>query len=724
MPLNTESKSALRIKFFELLFEGNEGYVCIATTLADLPKASFKQRFFSWPSEYNKMENFILSVEKKHNVYFCVNLLSNRERKKVNCLPTKLLWSDLDTAPLNENSKLEKIPPPILIETSPGRHQAIWRASTELPPYQAEDYSRRIAYYVGADASGWDLTQLLRVPFTKNFKYQGSPDVMLVNAAQSTVASLVFEALPQVEVPGEQTTVEMPNTTELPDIQVVLYKYHGALKGTAFDAVYTQAPDEDWSKVLWRIIHIGFEAGMSKEEVFVVANAAPSNKYERDGRPLEHLWREVLKAEVHQKNVLLIDSDWQPLTMPVLVENPATGTFLDSYRDWAQEATDAVVQFHDLACMIVLSSIVANSVRLHTSYGTMVPNLWGLILGESTLTRKTTAMEMARDFLLMMEPEVVIATDGSAEGLLTGLSTRPNKVSMFYKDEVSGFFNSINRKDYLAGMPETLTHLYDVPSVYTRRLRKETIHIESPAFIFFGGGVRDRVYEAITEEYVVSGFLPRFLVVSGDTELTKLRRTGPATEAGSDKRARLANFFMDLQEMYGGSVTINIAGQTAEMPARISAILTPEAWELYGTFEERMVSEASNSSMPGLALPTFERLSRSLLKVAIILGATRQTPQEAVITITVEDVTNAAWYIQDWGRYSVELVVNAGKKTSEKLLDKIVRVVLEHPGILRSTIMKHYHLSKREADDVLSTLEDRQLIRKEKQGRGWRYYLA
>jgi Protein of unknown function (DUF3987)/RepB DNA-primase from phage plasmid len=722
-PINTESKSALRIKFFELLFEGNEGYVCIATTLADLPKASFKQRFFSWPFEHQKMENFILSIEKKHNVYFGVNLLSDRERKKGNCLPTNLLWSDLDATPL---SKLQQIPPPILIETSPGRHQAIWRVSAELPAYQAEDYSRRIAYYVDADASGWDLTQLLRVPFTKNYKYVSNPDVTLIRAGETTVPSLIFEKLPAIEAGNGNGLATTPMPTELPALDRVLYKYHGAFKQTAFHAIYSYEPtaDEDWSRTLWRLIHIGFEAGMSPEEVFVVANAAPSNKYERDGRPLEHLWREVLKAEVHQRNVFLVDSEWQALTMPVLVEAPASGTFLDSYRDWAKEATDAVVQFHDLACMIVLSSIVANSVRLHTSYGTMVPNLWGLILGDSTLTRKTTAMTMATEFLIMIEPELIMATDGSAEGLLTGLSMRPNKVSIFYRDEVSGFFDSINKRDYLAGMPETLTHLYDVPAVYTRRLRKETIHLESPAFVFFGGGVRDRVYEAVTEEYVVSGFLPRFLVVSGDTQLDQLRRTGPATELGTEKRTQIANFFMDLQEIYGTNVTINIGGQPVQMPARISAILTPDAWSLYGDFEERMVNEASESSLPSLALPTFERLSRSLLKIAVIFAATRQTPEDNVIKVEETDVVNAAWYVQDWGRYSVELVVNAGKRTSEKLLDKIVRVITEHPGILRSTIMKHYHLSKREADDILSTLEDRQLVRKEKAGSGWRYYLA
>jgi hypothetical protein len=674
--------------------------------------------------EWKKIENYILDVEVNHNVYFCVNLLSKHERKKENCLPTKLLWADLDAVEL---SKVEALPPSILIESSPGRYQALWRTSAYLPAYQAEDYSHRIAHALGADASGWDLTQLLRVPFTHNFKYEGAPEVMLNRALTEETQADLFERLPQVE--GGQIVYLTPMPVEdLPEFDEVIEKYRPFFKASGFIETFSWEPGEgeDWSKHLWKLIHASFDIGMEKEEVFVIAQQAPSNKYARDNRPPEHLWRDVVKAELQQKNINFTDPDWTPLAMPELVGEPATGTVLDPYREWGIQATDAPAQFHDLSCMILLSAIVSNSVRLETSYAMMVPNLWGLILGESTVARKTTAMRMATDFLIKLEPELVLATDGSAEGVLTGLSTRPNRASVFYRDEVSGFFESLNKKDYLAGMPEVLTNLYDVPSVYTRRLRKETIHIESPAFIFFGGGVQERVYSAVTEEYIASGFMPRFLIVSGETPDDVYKPTGPPTEQGIEQKEKLLNFFMDLKEQYGVDVQMVIAGQSVNMPPRIMARPTEQAWELNGQYERTLIKLARESPKASLAMPTFERLSRSLLKVAMIFATTRQEPitteESTSIEITEIDIKNAAWYIQDWGRYSVELIMNAGKKASEKQLDKIVRVVAENPGILRSTLMQHYHLSKREADDILGTLEDRMLIRKEKQGRGWRYY--
>src|SRR5688572_2302265 len=112
MPANTtiQAKSEIRLKFFELIFQDYEGYLCIATTEPKAPKTTFKQKFFEWPKQYKAVENFILSVEQKHNVYFCVNLLTKQERRKENCVPTDVLWADLDDA--NPDSPaFGKLPP-------------------------------------------------------------------------------------------------------------------------------------------------------------------------------------------------------------------------------------------------------------------------------------------------------------------------------------------------------------------------------------------------------------------------------------------------------------------------------------------------------------------------------------------------------------------------------------------------------------------------------------
>ena len=67
--------------------------------------------------------------------------------------------------------------------------------TTKISPFQAEDYSRRLAYHVGADKSGWDLGQLLRVPFTMNWKYNTPVQVELQRFSELTAEPAIFELL-------------------------------------------------------------------------------------------------------------------------------------------------------------------------------------------------------------------------------------------------------------------------------------------------------------------------------------------------------------------------------------------------------------------------------------------------------------------------------------------------------------------------------------------------
>jgi hypothetical protein len=723
LPSKVKSKSEIRIGFFELLWGDREGNACIFSTDPVAPKTQVKEKFFQWPKESLKLENYLLTEELKHNVYFCVSLLSKMERKKANCLPTNLVWADLDEVP--PDSPNIEIPPPIVIESSPDRWQAIWRLTTELEPYDAERYSKRLAYAIEADKSGWDMVQLLRVPFSRNFKYADGPYVNLERALATEAPVSLFEAaLPAPPEEAPVTDRPMPEASNAEDIIATFSKN---LPMDRFLSLYAYEPEagEDWSKMLWALYMLCFRAGMSAEEVFVVAKAASCNKFERDGRPVEHLWRDVLNAADSHGS---LPPEKALLEMPQLVGEPASETFIDEYLSWADEATDAVAEFHELSAFIILSAIMAGSLRLETSAGKVVPNIWGLVLGESTVTRKSTSMKMAVDLLTNMESELLLATDGSVEGLLSGLSQRPNKVSVFFRDEVSGLFDSMNRRDYLSSMPETLAHLYDVPPVYSRLLRKEVIRIESPAFIFFGGGIAERVYGNITESWIESGFIPRFMVVHGEFDSARLRPTGPPTASSTTKRAGLVDTLADYKETYSSDAITRIGGQEVLMPPLIIAEMTDDAWQRFQDIENTLTVRGYESLVRNTALPTFDRMAKSILKMGMCLAASRQYPDPKTnrIQVTEDDIINAAWYAQKWGRHSVELILSAGKGFREKEIDRVYRKIAQDPGVMRSTVMQHLHLRRREMDELIDTLEDRNMIRKEKTrgSRGVRYFVV
>lgn len=715
----------VRVQFFDYLFGNQKGFLCVAT--ASRSKLDFKQKFFEWPAQRSILAGFIEEQQKTKNVWFNVTLLSQPERKKEYVLPSSFAWSDLDFI---EPSELTEPFPTCVIESSPSRFQAFWRIEGEpVPPDVAEDFSRKLAYSLGADKSGWDSVQLLRVPWTHNFKYDNPPQIKLLSISDDSYPIEVFDS---IKIPDAQDGEGMPDA-ELPDnlptLDNVLYRYktEGRLD-EEFTSLFVRTPAEnsDWSRILWRFIHHCFTIGMRDEEVFVVCKEAACNKYKRDNRPDSYLWRDVAKAGKEQRNFeAIISSKIEIVTMPHLVDFDEfeEDSFIRDYKEWANIATDAPEQYHELTCFIALSAVVCSGLWLGVEWGEIVPNLWGLVLGESTLTRKTTAMRLAVDTLKDLDESLILATDGSAEGLLTGLSHRPKRVSIYWKDEVSGLFDSINRKDYLAGLPETLTQLYDVPKVLTRLLRKETITISEPYFIFFGGGIRDKVYSLINDEYILSGFLPRFLVVSGENDLSRLRRTGPPSAHSTEKKAQIVRQLADLRERFTVVNQTRIGDQIVEMPGRIEARLTPEAWQFYGDLEEKLTNAGNDSDLSMLALPTFTRLAFSLLKMSLLVAASRREPDSANrLMVEITDVKQAAFYIERWGHYSIDLILNAGRSSNEKIISRAVGLIKKNEGMPKSELMQRMHLTARDAKDLIDTMVQRGLINTTPAGRGIRLY--
>jgi hypothetical protein len=724
MSATSSSTLTLRLQFFDFLFGGEKGQLCIATGNAS--KSMFKQHWFSWPSQRMELGHFIEEQAPKYNVWFGVTLFDRPERKRDYAVAGTIIWSDLDFVVPFE---LEPIPS-IIIESSPARYQAIWQLKDAIPPDIAQDYSRKLAYHIGADKSGWDLEQLLRVPFTQNFKYEEPAPVKLLRILGTHQDADYFNALPEPIAPTNGSIVVEELPEELPEIEHVLYSYKREISdptssnGKVFKTLFETEPHEtdDWSGRLWRLLNICIEMGMTDEETFVVGVNSKCNKYARDNRPIDYMWKEVQKAKLKQASFNASNTTHK-LRMPQLVDPDEVDedSFVAEYKEWAKIATDAPEQYHEVSCFIALSACISNGLNLKLPYDdNFRPNLWALVLGESTLSRKTTSMRMATDLITDLDPELILATDGSAEGLLSGLSGRPKRVSIFYKDEVSGFFDSINRKDYLAGFPETLTQLYDVPKVLSRLLRKETITVTEPYFIFFGGGIRDKVYNLINDDYILSGFLPRFIIVSSENDISRIRRTGPPTSISSSKKDDLVTRLADLKERYSVQVPITIGTQKTYIDGVVEAHLTNEAWDFFGDKEEQMQLVAFESPWQTVALPTLSRMAFTMLKMSMLIAASRKPATDAnTLEVDIDDLKQAAYYIQKWGQYSLDLVTAAGKSSSEKTLDRTLEFIRSHTeGVTQSQLMQRFHMSSKEMREVRDTLADRGLAEITKKGRG------
>jgi len=683
----------------------------------------WQEKYYSYPDSLDDVLEDIDRHFLTDNVYFCPTLFTEPKGVKQNITHSKVVWADLDTC----HWERMKVEPTIVLETSPKRYQAFWVLNDLSLAVDVEPVNKAIAYYhadQGCDRSGWDLTQMLRVPGTKNHKY--IPDMFDVRIEHvdptNSYALSDFSIYPAAE---EIDTPDYPDPKGLEKFGTAedIYEAHRLSINPRAWMLYTNVPTGDWSKALWQLELLLFAAGLSREEVFLIAKDSNCNKYKRDGRSDKFLWKEVCRAEVEAKKPAHTPVDDGTVESEIVwalpdilsdeerrycAKNP---TFVEEYVEWAKTIGDAAWQYHQAGAFVILSSLLSGAVRLPTSFGTVMPNLWFMILADTTLTRKTTAMDMAMDLLYEVDPDCVLATDGSIEGLLTSLSMRPGRPSIFLRDEFSGLLEMVTKRDYYAGMLETLTKLYD--GKYQKRvLRKETLEIRDPCVVFFAGGIKDRIMQLLTYEHIGSGFIPRFCFVTAESDVTRLKPLGPPTTETLGRRGELLDQMKRMYNHYNSPIDTDSIGSI-----RIwEASLTDDAWVRYNAIESMMLQAALESNMPDILTPTFDRLCKSGLKAAVLMAASSRLVDD--VTVTERDLVRAFFYIEQWMQHTLYIIANIGKTSVEVNLEKVYNYIHANPGIARSRIMQAYRLTARDAEATFMTLEQRGLIRRKKVSRG------
>lgn len=326
-------------------------------------------------------------------------------------------------------------------------------------------------------------------------------------------------------------------------------------------------------------------------------------------------------------------------------------------------------------------------------------------------------MDIAMDLVVEIDDEAIMATDGSLEGLMTTLATRPSKPSVFLRDEFSGLLEQMTKKDYMAGMPETLTKLYD-GKLQKRILRKEVIEVRDPCLLIFAGGIKNKVTQLLTFEQVSSGFMPRFVFITAESDITRVKPLGPPTSQIDNNREAIRNELADIAAFYKATTTMEIKNVKVSytVQKKWDAELTPQAWHRYNQIETQLLDAGVSSERPDIMTPVNDRLAKSILKAAILLSASRQKEEKVVVEEL--DIIRAAGYGENWRMYVREVMENIGIGQAEKQVNQVHNYIIKNPGVSRSQIMRTYHLNARDISQLLETLDQRSLITRQKQGRG------
>jgi hypothetical protein len=721
------------ISFLQWCLGTDSGYAAIGAK--HFRTQDWKETFFPYPSDLDGLAEYVNRASRTYDVYFCPTILRAPERKKHNIILSNVIWADLDLCPPDKML----VPPTVLVQTSRNKHHAYWKLTDPESAIDVEEINRRIAYYHapdGCDKGGWDLTQYLRIPGTNNYKYLasniGSTIVTIIDPHYELKYSLEdFDVYPrtQPKVVSPKPEVEGRTAEEILNSIVGQTKLHESAR-----ELFYEEPEGSWSEKLWRLELILLGAGFTDEEVFVVCKEAACNKYARDNRPEDHLWEDICRAKAEkelqdltpssQDNTIGSDKVYIP-RKPLLTEDEHTlvrqrHTIVEEYVDWAKEATDAPKQYHEAGAFITLSGALSGAIRIPTSAGVIKPNLWFMTLGETTLSRKTTCMNLAISILEDIDKDCVLATDGSVEGIMSAIASRPSRSSIYHKDEFSGLLDAMAKKDYLSGAMEHFTQLYDSQHL-KRTLRAGTVDIRNPIFILYAGGIRDRIYTCLSLDHIASGFIPRFVFISPKVNMTNLKPIGPPVMENLTRRAEIVTRLRGIYEYYQPDQDQHISNNgSVTFQKSWDAEFAPDAWETYNRIEYTMHKMAFESDVTDLMMPMMDRLAKSGMKMATLIAAAERL--DAKITVFKTDILHAFHYIESYLDYTIEVVSNAGKSASEMLIEKVVSYVTINPGVARSLLMRKFHMTSKSADVLFDTIEQRGLVTKAKRHSGFAYY--
>lgn len=248
-----------------------------------------------WPDQAEDIKAHI-EGHSKDDQYFTPGVFNSPRRVTQHSTPVPWLWADMD--PVDPRS-VGELTPTIAWETSPGRYQCVWEM-----PYPREgstDHSgpnHKLTHYLGADPSGWDATQLLRIPGSAHTKKGAQKGEILWSDGPKLSWRRVSE-LP--EVPTRDDDAAMVSLSEEAirgvDRAAVWSRVRPLVSGHTRELMALRdSSGVDRSEALWSVERDLADAGCSALEIVALVMGTPIDKYVGRGDHLRRLSIEAARA--------------------------------------------------------------------------------------------------------------------------------------------------------------------------------------------------------------------------------------------------------------------------------------------------------------------------------------------------------------------------------------------------------------------------------------------
>jgi hypothetical protein len=621
-------------EYFRFLYKENSGLAVIAMLGGSGQLTN--QKFFNWPEQSEQMLRYV-EVNKDKDVYTSPSLFKGTRARKANVKALAVVHADADT--FNVADAL--IEPSLVVTTSPGKTHLYWDIEDSSDPSRLEPLAHAVSNAHPKESTGldvsWAANKLLRVPGTTNLKYEQSYQV----TAAFTGATYTLDEFEAAYPPAEGSLQASRDMGPLmPKAEAMkLVRASPAL----FELLNRPMPNVDRSDALFKLENELFRCGATDEVAFVICQSHPFNKFEADGKHNadELLWQDILRARQKSEMGVTQGPDAAEVKDAEITVEPSkkdksvdfltarekdqmAPTFVDDYLAWASSKTDAAHEYHVAGALSILSTVFSDYGHAPLPYGPMPLNLWFMVLGSTTRSRKSTTRDMMLRFISALSDDenykYDLGSDFTSEALDNALLDRPNRSSILHRDEFQGLLSEMNSKAYMAGMAQKMTDIYGGKVSGKLRATGDTKRRASvnTALTFYAMGIKKQVASILSEEDFQSGFLTRFIYVMADApkrtpESDYLAQVDPnEVKQGDPVFAELVSRLETARAHWDSFVEVD--GPTQGVPG------SADAWARLNKFITDVGDAAEGFEKAEIIEASAQRLTLSILKVATLLA--------------------------------------------------------------------------------------------------------
>jgi predicted transcriptional regulator len=365
--------------------------------------------------------------------------------------------------------------------------------------------------------------------------------------------------------------------------------------------------------------------------------------------------------------------------------------FISQYVKWGGSVTDAYLEYHVGCATWLLSSLVRRKVVLRLRQEKIYPNLWFQLLGNSTTSRKSTAVNKARTMFEAVVECDLPNQDYSIEGYLESLSL--NSIQINVRDESSGLMAKYHKK-YNDGIFDLECALYDNQNVEKvlasgKNKTPKIFTVKNPYITKLYATTPDKLAVTMTLEDFLCGYGYRWLY-----NYPKYRHARKALEMEAEEDTRAwANIASRIR-------TLNAFFLKLDKELELTA--SPEVmahFDKYCVELEKTAEESNNDILNSI----IGRSQVHILKIAMLIELGKAQPST---TINIDSIEIAAdWVINYYIPSIFETVGRLEEDIKNNKIEKVISIMRRRGGeVTHTRLLQDAHLVSREFNECISTM--------------------